>query len=146
MSFINGREFKNQNSQVFEIRKKSFIENFKIIVGLQGVGHLTILAFNLFPLFMRGWVFQGPVYFGVDYDVYPWAYYSLYLFVFYASWISSVLSPNGCLYWSSLIGYLSNEYKILGLSYKEVFEDDQTIEEIEEKLRRNVAYHTRLNQ
>lgn len=146
MQFINGREFEKENRDAFETRRKSFIENFKLIFGLQSVGNLTLIAYNSFPLFKQDWAFQGPVYFGVDYDAYPWAFYLFYVFVLYASWISSLLSPNGCLFWSSLIGFLSNEYKILGASYKNIFEDDQTIVETEEKLRRNVVYHTRLNQ
>lgn len=94
---------------------------------------------------MEGWQFQGPVYYGVNYDIYPWAYYILFFSTTFSSWMSSILSPNGCLLWSSLISFLSNEYKILGMSYNEIFEGDQTIQEMEYKLRKNVSHHARLN-
>ena len=82
-----------------------------------------------------------PAYVPIDFFEHYLLYGLFYTFVMFACWISALISPVGCLLFSSLIGFLSNEFKILGVSYKEIFDGDLTTTEVRGKLKRNIIHH-----
>ena len=85
-------------------------------------------------------------------ELYPGAYYPWFALMNYSCFASAVLSPNSCMFLGSLIGYLSNEFKILGLSYGETFKDlneinevsDEVLVRIKERFKKNIDYHAQL--
>ena len=87
-----------------------------------------------------------------DLELYPRAYYPWWLFLIWSCFASAVLGPNSCMFFGSLMGYLSNEFKILGMSYGGIFKNihegndvsDEVLLEIKERFKKNINYHVEL--
>ena len=83
----------------------------------------------------------APIRWPKSYGSYPMAYYPWFIFLAWSAISSALLGPNSCLFFGSLIGYLNNEFKILCLAYRNVFEElsDNEKEEISEESLENIT-------
>lgn len=144
MTFVNARALEKENVNYNELRRKSFQLNIKLIAFLFGFANLTLLAFYIFPLVENKRKMPLPAYVPIDFYEHFLMYTITYVFVMFACWISALISPIGCLFFSSIIGFLSNEFKILGISYKEIFNKDLSSKQVCGKLRRNIIHHQEL--
>ena len=92
------------------------------------------------------------IYIPFEVELYPGAFYPVFVFLLWACFASAVLGPNSCLFFGSLIGFLSNEFKILGISYGETFKDiyevenvsDEILDKIKQGIKKNIKYHVQL--
>ena len=150
IDFINSREFQKENTEYFKCRKVCYIKNLKIILFTLMVGHLCHASFYVFPLVEQNNKFQLSIYFPINFDEHQIIYYFCNVFVGYASWLNAMLEVSGCLFLSSLIGFLSNEFKILGMAFEEVLQevdeqnDEFFLKKVEYQLKLNVRQHVKL--
>ena len=150
IDFINSREFQKKNPKVFECRKARYEKNLKIILFMLIIGHFCLATFYVFPLIEQNNKFQLSIYFPIDFDEHQIIYYICNVFVAYASWLSAMLENNGCLLLSSLISFLSNEFKILGMAFEDVLQqideqnDELHLKKIENQLKENVLHYVKL--
>ena len=148
MSLINSRSF--EDVEYFETRKECYKSNFKLIRNFMLFFYSAFTVSILGPLVAH----EMPPSFYVPFDVelYPRAFYPWFFFLIWSCFASAVLSPNSCMFFGSMIGFLSNEFKILGMSYGETFKDlhevkdvsDDILVEIKKRFKNNINYHVEL--
>ena len=72
-----------------------------------------------------------------------------------ASWAFVCLIPTSSSFISCMIAFTSNEFKILGLAYKNIFDNikmengdisDESLDRIERELKENIIHHNKLLQ
>ena len=148
MKVINSRSFKD--SEYFEIRKECYKSNFKLIINFMSLTYFAFCCAALSSLMAHE--MPPALYVPIDFELYPGAYYPSFFFLMWSCSSSAVLGPNSCMFFGSLILFLSNEFKILGISYGETFKDLQEIPEIsddilvkiKETFKKNIDYHVEL--
>lgn len=153
MNFINMQTFEKDNVEYLEMRRSSFRLNFRLLVINLAFINLALLFFYLFPLAEAKHNFPVISYFPINFDVHENIYLILYFLNVCASWAFVVLIPTSSCFISCLIAFLSNEFRILGRAYKDIFEgivmkDDEiskeSLDKIEENLKVNIIHHIRL--
>lgn len=153
MSFINLRTFGKDNLEYLEIRRSSFRLNFRLMVFNLAFINLALVFFYLFPLAEGKHNFPVISYFPINFDLHEKTYLILYFLNVCASWAFVVLIPTSSCFISCLIAFLSNEFKILGLAYKNIFDDmklkgddisKESLDRIENALKTNIIHHIRL--
>lgn len=149
MSFINSKTFMRNDPTAFEIRKTGFRSNFRILITVLTLANFTILAFNSFPFFEDKKKFMVPLYFPINFHERYNVYYGIYLCMMFCSWTSGSGMCTGLLFASSLIGFLSNEFRVLGAAYDKIFQDmkdsdeksDEYLDKVYTKLKENAVQH-----
>lgn len=152
MNFINSKSFQRNDPKAFELRKIGFRANFRILFFVLALANVTILAFNCFPLFEDKKKFMVPLYFPIDFHEQNNLYYGVYVCMMFCSWVSGSGMCTGLLFASSLIGFLSNEFRILGAAYDKIFREmddmdeksEEYLEIVHAKLRENAIQHSLL--
>ena len=148
MKVINSRSFKD--SEYFEIRKECYKSNFKLIRNFMSLTYFAFCCATLGPLLTHE--IPPSLYVPIDLELHPGAYYPWFFFLMWSCFSSAVLNPNSCMFFGSMIGFLSNEFKILGISYGETFKDlhevkdvsDDVLVKIKETFKKNINYHVKL--
>lgn len=84
-----------------------------------------------------------------DLNQHPNAFYLWFIFFGVSCYASALLGPNSCMFFGCLIRFLSNEFKILGISYGKTFDDldnasDHEINIINDQFKKNISYHVQL--
>ena len=152
MNFINTKTFLKEDAEAMKLRKMSFRENLRLLFSVLFLANLTISAFNCFPYFENKRKFVVPIYLPIDFHVHYYVYYGVYLCMIFCSWTAGCTMSFGCMFMSSLFGFLSSEFRVLGLSYDKAFKEMESIENhteefletILEKLRANTIRHCSL--
>ena len=150
IDFINSREFQKENQNFFECRRAGYEKNLKIFLFMLIFGHFCLATFYVYPLVEQKNKFMLSIYIPIDFEKHQIIYYFCNVFVGYASWLSAMLEVTGCLFLSSLIGFLSIEFKILGMAFEDVLQqvDEQNNElylmKIENQLKENVRQYVKL--
>ena len=135
MSFINSRSF--EDTEYFEIRKECYKSNFRVIRNFMSFIYLVFCFTFSTPLVAHE--MPPSLYIPFNVELYPEAYYPCFALLILSCVSSAVLIPNSCMFLGSLIGFLSNEFKILGLSYDETFKDLNEGNEVQKKYRLSCA-------
>lgn len=138
-TFINKRTLENESFN--ELRRKSYQFNLKLIVVMLIFVNMAILAFYIFPLIENKRKMPLPAYVPIDFYEHGRIYVLFYIFIMFACWLSSLVTPFGCLFFSSIIGFLSNEFKILGFSYDEALKEDHSLVKIKGDMKKNISHH-----
>jgi hypothetical protein len=147
MDFINARKHKNADGTCDELRGRKFQLNLKVMIFLHGLGYCIAAAFNTFPLVEyalgKSIRFPLPLYIPFDFASHSCVFYFIfYIFLTLSLHNSANLMTATCLYFNSLLEYLSNEFHMLGLSFERSMEkDDETTVETYKKL---VKHHQEL--
>jgi hypothetical protein len=144
IQFINAREFKRDDPDVFATRKKRFVINLKIISSLFAFGCTTILSFfSMSPLTdtQKAYVFK-------ENEMY--LFWLMNIHVHVSVVISSFLAMTATFLLYSLINAVSTEFKVLGDSFNKLLSeiDDEMSEEkaleVLEEFKEYVKYYDKL--
>ena len=152
MSFINLRSFQRDNPEYFEIRKECYKSNFRLIRKFMTFIYFAFFCAALAPVvaYQNSREMGSSVHIPTDLTLYPKAAYPWIIFLSWSCVSSALLGPNSCMFFGSLIGFLNNEFKILGISYSKIFMDvkheidDEAFFDIKRKLKANINYHVQL--
>lgn len=145
IEFINARQFKPNDDEVFELRKANFLSNFKIVGSLTFFGFLATAFFILFlsPLTVA----QKEIIFSDDERYLYWLMYTQTLL---SMSVSSILSTASSFLLSSSISFVAIEYKILAISFGKLLNsmddelDEQKFAKILQDFKVYVKYYQRL--
>ena len=149
MDFINSRPFVKDDPKYFELRRLHFKSNFYSTMPYVLILQLNVWAFNLIPIIAGKRIFGLPLYYGesIDFDNNALAYYPIYLISVLSLTMTGGLIMNISTFTSSLFNFLANEFKILGLTYDEIFEgkiEEKSFDTIHSLLKRNTIQHKML--
>lgn len=144
MDFINARQFKPNDNEIFNLRKSRFLFNLKIVTFLFAFGCTTVVAFVVFSPLTES---QKQMTFKKDQLYLFWLMYGSTTI---ATVISSFLAMTGSFFLFSLINFVSLEFKVLGSSFKNVLNriddeiNDKQASEILLELKSHVKYYQQL--
>ena len=149
MEFINSRPFVKDDPKYFEIRRLNFKSHFYGTIPFVILVQFNVFAFNLMPIIAGKRIFGLPLYYGesIDFDNNALAYYPIYLISVLSLTMTGGLIMNISTFTSSLFNFLANEFKILGLTYDEIFEgkiEEKSFDTIHSLLKRNTIQHKML--
>lgn len=149
MSFINARSFGNSNLTYFEVRGECYKLNYKLLIQFFSFTYLTFLLSIVGSLVDH--VLPPGFHNPITFKDYPKAFYPWYIVFNWLCIPSALLGPNSCMFFGSLMSFLRNEFKILGIAYSNVFKNlideqicDESLDDILSKLKVNVKYHVKL--
>lgn len=147
MNFLNAKQFKSNDIDVFTMRKKRYVKNLKILALLFIFGFVSTVVslFMLSPLTIsqRNMTFR---------ETSHYLYGLMHVKSALTTLISSVLAMTGSFYLSTMICLVTLEFKVLRLSFKKLLKkieddlDENEIKRIINEMKDCVAYHQRLLQ
>jgi 7tm Odorant receptor len=144
MNFINKRQFKPNDNEIFNLRKSRFLFNLKIVTFFFAFGCATIIAFVIFSPLTES---QKQMTFKEDQLYLFWLMYG---YTTISTVISSFLAMTGSFFLFSLINFVSLEFKVLGKSFRNVLngiEDEINDEQATKmllELKSHVQYYQQL--
>lgn len=130
MEFINSRKHQDIDGNFDKLRQKKFQRNLKIVLALHSLGYVIAVSFLYYPiaeyLEFGTYDFPQPVYFPIDFSAHHVIVFAFaYALICYAIANSGVLAITTCLYYTSLIEFLGNEFHILGISFSNVLNNSE---------------------
>lgn len=140
MAFIEKDSFETENDDFRVLRKRNFAMNFNFIIGVSILSNVTGLSMSL------GGSFFVKIYIPLVFKSSLWMYAPTWIIV---SWVVTVfgnMASNGSLILSSMMTYISNEFKIVGMMFEKSLKKLENTNELDDDFHRELIKITERHQ
>lgn len=119
--FINSRQFLPDDEEVFEMRKKTFRSNTKLLSYMCGCGWFAVITYSIFvtPLTQSQVKMEFP-------DNQKYLFVLMYLQMMISVTIASGMTMAASFYILSLVNFVNLEFRVLAFSFEKLLNQIET--------------------